>query len=107
MGCFRCVSQCVSAALLLLAGVAFTGTVPATLAENWILLEVALATVAFFFALGLCTMRYYGGILPFKADAGEGMKQPVPYTIYQKEYFPVTSQYFLRYTETILIPITR
>ncbi len=55
-----------------------------------IILGISLAVLA-------CTVLYYGDILTYKQDAISGLKQAIPYTIVQKQYFPVTGQFFLRF----------
>ncbi len=43
----------------------------------------------------LLWLHYYFKVLPFKHDAETGMKQKISFMVTEKEYFPVTGQYFV------------
>ena len=45
----------------------------------------------------ICAAAYYSWILPYKLDALSGIKETIRFTVIEKQYFPVTGQYFLRF----------
>ena len=65
---------------------------------SWLAYQSVVILVNIIIVLLRSASLYYGGILPYKNDTASGMKQPLPFTILQKEYFPITDQYFFRFT---------
>lgn len=52
-----------------------------------------------FVVVGSGVYFYVKRVLPFKRDAESGIKEIVPHEIMQREYFPLSGQYFFRFDE--------
>lgn len=44
----------------------------------------------------ICWLAYKSWILPYKLDALSGIKETVRYNVIEKQYYPVTGQYYLK-----------
>lgn len=70
--------------------------------ETWLVngkyLEGAAVRVAISIVISVIAVcyTYYFEITPFGKDAESGIKQLIPFIITDKEYYPVTDQYFVR-----------
>ncbi len=99
MGFVRCMIQTVLLTLLIVPLISFVHDILTD--GNWFMTQFQPAFWILKIILGIllavlvCTVLYYGDILTYKQDAVAGLKQAIPYTISQKQYFPVTGQYFL------------
>jgi hypothetical protein len=62
---------------------------------NLLLLETIVISSGIYF--------YFKRALPYKRDAGLGLKEKVPYVIMRREYFPLTRQYFFAFDDPQLL----
>lgn len=97
-GFIRCLLQSVLFNVILLLFVHFGPDRVDRQNEAWFMSQLVIIGIGILAVLYRSAALYFGGILPYKMDAEAGMKQPIPFTILTKEYFPITDQYFFRFT---------
>ena len=97
-GFFRCLLQSVLFPVVLLLFVRFGPDRVDNQNISWQVSQLVIIIIGILLVAYRCASLYFSGILPYHTDAISGMKQPIPFTILQKEYFPITDQYFFRFT---------